>query len=123
MKQTTKKDTISRVELLLVSVIKDNYGVSWIKTILLNSDNENVLNLIVNSVNKVNKQPFLFLYAKNKLLKKYYSMLTKARFYRIQIDLVKFAEHKHPNIRTGEPGEILGETYENEPEITIIPNK
>lgn len=126
MKQTilkqTKQHTIARVELLLNSVITDSVGSHWIRSIILDTDDEHLLQLIADSVLAVNKQPFLYLFADNKLLRKYYSLLVKARFYRVKIDLVKYALHKRADTNTGERSQILAETYSSEPEITIVPN-
>ena len=115
-------NTIAKTELLLTSIVLDSKGEHWIKTIILNTDDQQLLQLMVDSVSAVDQQPFFYLYAENKLLRKYYSMLTKARFYRIKIDVVKYALHKRPNTKTHERGEIIGETYGCEPEITIVPN-
>lgn len=118
-----QKSKISRVELLLSSIIEDSKGDHWIKTIILDTNDSELLQHIVDSVQTVNQQPYFYLFANNKLLRKYYSMFVKNRFYRVKIDVVKYALHRRANVKTGKRAEILGETYSSEPEITIVPNK
>lgn len=117
-----QQNTIARVELLLNSIITDSKGDHWIKTIILDTKHEQLLQLVVDSVVAVNQQPFFYLFAENKLLRKYYTMLVKNRFYRVKIDIIKYALHRCANPETGERSQIIGETYPSEPEITIVPN-
>lgn len=112
-----------RVELLMSSIITDSIGEHWIKSILLDTDDEEMLQLMADSVRLVDRLPVFFLYAENKLVRKYYSMLVKEKFNRVKIDLVSYALHKQVNLATGESSHILGEMRRYEPEITIVPNK
>ena len=114
------KSNNTNLEFILISIVQDVHECYWIKALMTNSNNEALLNVYAKSVALVNKQPTVYFYAENKLIRKYYAVCSDARFLRVKFEIASYTIDS--DARGNEPAVIMAYPHENCPEVTIVPN-